>query len=100
MTDLDSQALMQDCQADLVAALDLDDFSTNAYTSTSYLEAVLEAGVDAVDIATAHDVSKRSTYRMLTTRISSMKRHRRTALPGGSGTTIPTRCPVTTDGYH
>jgi hypothetical protein len=65
MTDPDSQATMQACQAELIAALDLDDFPADAYTSASYLEAALEAGVDVVDIATAHDVSKRSIYRML-----------------------------------
>ena len=56
---------MQDCYAELVAVLDLDDFSPDAYTSASYLEAALSAGFDVVDLATAHDVSKRSIYRML-----------------------------------
>ncbi|WP_336331171.1 hypothetical protein [Haloarcula sp. CGMCC 1.2071] len=65
MTDPDSQPPMQDCQAELVAALDLDEFSPDAYTSAPYLEAALEAGFDVVDLATAHDVSKRSIYRVL-----------------------------------
>lgn len=65
MTDPDSQATKHECQAELVDALDLDDFSPDAYTSASYLEAALEAGFDVVDLATAHAVSKRSLYRVL-----------------------------------
>ncbi|KZX49696.1 hypothetical protein [Haloarcula sp. K1] len=65
MTDPDSQTPMHERQADLVAALDLDEFSADAYTSAPYLEAALEAGFDVIDLATAHDVSKRSIYRVL-----------------------------------
>ncbi|KAA9400556.1 hypothetical protein Har1131_18460 [Haloarcula sp. CBA1131] len=65
MTDPDSRTTMQDYQADIVAALDLDEFSADAYTSAPYLEAALEAGFTVVDLATAHDVSKRSIYRVL-----------------------------------
>jgi len=65
MTNPDSQATMLECQADLVAALDLDEFSPDAYTSAPYLEAALEAGFTVVDLATAHNVSKRSIYRVL-----------------------------------
>jgi hypothetical protein len=65
MTDPDSQTTMHECQADLVAALGLDEFSPDAYTSAPYLEAALEAGFDVVDLATAHDLSKRSIYRVL-----------------------------------
>ncbi|MDS0223619.1 hypothetical protein NDI54_19955 [Haloarcula sp. S1AR25-5A] len=56
---------MHECRADLVAALDLDEFSADAYTSASYLEASLEAGFDVTDLAIAHDVSKRTIYRVL-----------------------------------
>ncbi|MGB9934118.1 hypothetical protein [Haloarcula amylolytica] len=56
---------MHDRQAALVAALDLDEFSPDAYTSAPYLEAALAAGFTVVDLATAHDVSKRSIYRVL-----------------------------------
>jgi len=65
MTNSDLQPTMHERQADLVAALDLDEFSPDAYTSAPYLEAALEAGFTVVDLATAHDVSKRSIYRVL-----------------------------------
>ncbi|RLM88464.1 hypothetical protein D3D01_21190 [Haloarcula sp. Atlit-7R] len=65
MTTPDSQPTMHDHQAALVAALDLDEFSPDAYTSAPYLEAALAAGFTVVDLATAHDVSKRSIYRVL-----------------------------------
>ncbi|WP_276259913.1 hypothetical protein [Haloglomus litoreum] len=50
-------------QAQLVDALELEAFPARGYRDRAYLEQALAAGFDVAELATAHDVSKRTVYR-------------------------------------
>ena len=63
-TDTVSTATKQ-LRRELVATLDVAAFDPDAYRDRAYLEAALEAGFDVSDLATAHDVSKKSIYRAI-----------------------------------
>ncbi|NLV08356.1 hypothetical protein GOC74_00145 [Halomicrobium mukohataei] len=65
MTDHDSQTATRQIQAAIVAALNLQTFAPAAHTEAQYLRAALEDGFDVADLATAHEVSKRTIYRHL-----------------------------------
>ncbi|NLV08306.1 hypothetical protein GOC83_19500 [Haloarcula rubripromontorii] len=65
MTDPDSQTATTNRKAEIVAALDLSEFTPDAYTDPSYLAAALDAGFDVADLAIAHEVSKRTIYRAI-----------------------------------
>jgi len=65
MTDRDTQTATRQIRAEIVAALDLQTFVPTAHTDSEYLRAALEAGFDVADLATAHEVSKRTIYRYI-----------------------------------
>ncbi|WP_018258824.1 helix-turn-helix domain-containing protein [Halomicrobium katesii] len=65
MTDRNSQTATRQIQAEIVATLDLETFGPTAHTEPTYLRAALEAGFDVIDLARAHEVSKRTIYRYL-----------------------------------
>lgn len=62
MTDSDSPTATTHRQAEIVAALDLSEFTPDDYTEPSYLAAAFDAGFDVADLAIAHEDSKRTIY--------------------------------------
>lgn len=67
MTDHTVPPATKQFRQEIVATLDVAAFDPSAYRDRSYLEAALAADFDVVDLATAHDVSKKSIYRALDT---------------------------------
>jgi hypothetical protein len=65
MTDSDSPTATTHRQAEIVAALDLPEFTPDDSTAPSYLPAALDPVFDIADLAIAHEVSKRTIYRAI-----------------------------------
>jgi len=59
-----SPATKQPRQA-IADTLDLETVEDEAYHDPAYVEAVLRAGFDVADFASAHDVAKKSIYRAI-----------------------------------
>jgi hypothetical protein len=56
---------MKQCRQAIADALDLETVDDEAYHDQAYLETVLAAGFDVSDLASAHDVAKKSIYRAI-----------------------------------
>ena len=65
MNDCTEPAATKQLRREIVSTLWLDAFDAEAYHDRPYLRAALEAGFDVADLATAHDVSKKSIYRAI-----------------------------------
>jgi hypothetical protein len=65
MTDATVPSVTKQRRRDIVATLDVAAFDPTAYHDGDYLNAALGAGFDVGDLATAHNVSKKTIYRAL-----------------------------------
>ncbi|MDS0280365.1 hypothetical protein NDI85_21500 [Halomicroarcula sp. S1AR25-4] len=65
MTDDTRPPATTQLQQNLVDTLGLTSLPSNAYRDPTYLEAAFDARFEVADLATAHDVSKKSIYRAM-----------------------------------
>jgi len=65
MTDCTDPAATNQLRREIASTLRLDEFDTEAYHDRPYLRAALEAGFDVAELASAHDVSKKTIYRAI-----------------------------------
>ena len=65
MTDCTEPAATKQLRREITSTRRLDAFDTKAYHDRPYLRAALKAGFDVAELATAHDVSKKSIYRAI-----------------------------------
>lgn len=86
MTDCTELAATNQLRRDIASTLRLDEFDAEAYHNRPYLRAALEVGFDVADLATAHDVSKKSIYRAIDQHDLTNDQPPRNGPPSGSGT--------------